>query len=124
MLTVAFASVRAQWLLTRRNVEDLLPVLTMPVFTFVYSGRRDLAGYALIAHGRAEMGFFVASEISSRRALPSDSRNGPGYAGALSSGAPTMHRLLTTADCKSTTAPAESPPQVLNGGLVSSTHQR
>jgi ABC-2 type transport system permease protein len=75
MLSIVLASVRAQWRLTKRNVEDLLPVLTMPLFTFVfmavfdYSGRSDLAGYAFIAPlllTVGQMGFFVASEILSR----------------------------------------------------------
>jgi ABC-2 type transport system permease protein len=66
---------RAQALMTRRDIEDLLPLLTMPLFTLVlmailiHSGRRDLSGYAVIAPMLitvAQMGIFVASEMITR----------------------------------------------------------
>jgi ABC-2 type transport system permease protein len=61
--------------MTWRNIEDLMPILTMPLFAlvfmaiFIYSGRRDLAGYSLIAPPLmtvGQMGFFVASELIAR----------------------------------------------------------
>lgn len=72
---VMLAALVAQVRMTRRNVEDLMPVLTMPLFAlvfmavFAYSGRRDLAGYALVAPMLmtiGQMGFFVASELITR----------------------------------------------------------
>jgi ABC-2 type transport system permease protein len=69
------ASVRAQVQMTRRNIEDLLPLLTMPLFTLVFmailinAGRRDLNGYAIVAPlliTLAQMGIFVASEMITR----------------------------------------------------------
>jgi ABC-2 type transport system permease protein len=67
-------AIRAQYRMSRRSFEDLMPVLTMPLFAlvfmaiFIHSGRRDLAGYALIAPllmTIGQMGFFVASEVIS-----------------------------------------------------------
>src|SRR5439155_9668828 len=67
-------AIRAQVQMSRRSFEDLMPVLTMPLFAlvfmaiFIHSGRRDLAGYALIAPllmTVGQMGFFVASEVIS-----------------------------------------------------------
>jgi ABC-2 type transport system permease protein len=75
LMRVIGSSVQAQVQMTRRNIEDLLPVLTMPVFALVFmavfrhSGRDDLAGYALMAPlllTVGQMGMFVASEILAR----------------------------------------------------------
>jgi ABC-2 type transport system permease protein len=61
--------------MTRRNIEDLLPLVTMPLFTLVFlailihAGRRDLNGYAVVAPlliTLAQMGIFVASEMITR----------------------------------------------------------
>ena len=61
--------------MTRRNIEDLLPLITMPLFTLVFlailihAGRRDLNGYAVVAPlliTLAQMGIFVASEMITR----------------------------------------------------------
>jgi ABC-2 type transport system permease protein len=66
------STVRAQLQMTRRNVEDLLPVASIPLSAIitlailVNSGRSDLAGYALVAvvlMTVAQMGLFVGSEI-------------------------------------------------------------
>ncbi|HEX6242388.1 MAG TPA: ABC transporter permease [Polyangiales bacterium] len=66
------AAARAQLQLTRQNIEDLRPVLTMPLVCLVglailsYSGRAELASYALVAAVLmtiGQMGNFVASEI-------------------------------------------------------------
>ena len=63
---------RAQLQMTRRNIEDLLPVLSIPLATIVtlsiliHSGRSDLAGYALVAvvlMTITQMGFFVGTEL-------------------------------------------------------------
>ncbi len=71
-IRVVLASIRAQVQMSRRNLEDLLPLITMPLYTlvfmaiFIYSGRRDLTGYALVAPlliTVAQMGIFVASEV-------------------------------------------------------------
>lgn len=68
----AIAAVQAQVRMSTRSFEDLMPVLTMPLFAlvflaiFVHSGRSDLAGYAMVAPllmTVAQMGFFVASEV-------------------------------------------------------------
>ena len=48
-------SVRAQFNMSRRTFEDLLPTVTHPSFSiilmavFVHAGREDLASYALVA---------------------------------------------------------------------------
>ena len=58
--------------MSRRNVEDLQPVLTLPLSSVLSlailqgSGREDLAGYALVAAvlmSVGQMAFFVGSEI-------------------------------------------------------------
>jgi ABC-2 type transport system permease protein len=58
--------------MSRRNIEDLFPVLTIPLASAAalavlqYSGREDLAGYALVAAllmSIGQMSFFVGSEI-------------------------------------------------------------
>jgi ABC-2 type transport system permease protein len=58
--------------MTRHNVEDVMPLLTIPLFTFVsmaimmQARRPDLASFALTAGflmTLGQMGFFVASEI-------------------------------------------------------------
>ena len=61
--------------MTYRDIEDLMPLVTMPLFTlvfmavFVHSGRSDLLGYALVAPllmTVVQMGLFVASELITR----------------------------------------------------------
>jgi ABC-2 type transport system permease protein len=61
--------------MTRRNIEDLLPLITMPLFTLVFlavlvhARRSDLNGYAVVAPlliTLAQMGIFVASEVITR----------------------------------------------------------
>jgi ABC-2 type transport system permease protein len=68
---VALAQVRS----TRNYIEDLLPVLSQPLFTvvsipiFLHAGRRDLVGYGLVAAVLmtiGQMAFFVASEVMHR----------------------------------------------------------
>jgi ABC-2 type transport system permease protein len=63
---------RAQLNMTRQSVEDLRPILTMPLVALValgvlvHSGRQELAPYALVAAVLmtvGQMGNFVASEI-------------------------------------------------------------
>ena len=74
-LRAVVASLRAQIQMTRRDIEDLLPLLTMPLFTLVFmavlvhAGRRDLNGYAVVAPlliTVPQMGIFVASEMITR----------------------------------------------------------
>ena len=74
MQTVKGAA-RAQLQMTRHEIEDLTPLITMPLFTLVlmaiiiHSGRRELSGYAVIAPmliTLAQMGIFVASEMVTR----------------------------------------------------------
>jgi len=66
------ATIRTQLQITRHNVEDLLPVIVMPLLTFVsmavlvHAGRSDLAPNALSASllmTVGQMGFFVAGEV-------------------------------------------------------------
>jgi ABC-2 type transport system permease protein len=66
------STVRAQLQMSRRNIEDLFPILTIPLSSLVAlavvtnSGRSDLAGYALVAAALmsvGQMSFFVGSEI-------------------------------------------------------------
>ena len=66
------STVRAQLQMTRRNIEDLLPIASIPLSTIitlailVSSGRGDLASYALVAvvlMTVAQMGLFVGSEL-------------------------------------------------------------
>ena len=68
-------AVRAQFSMCRRDVEDLLPVITQPVYSlilmavFVYVGREDLAAYSLVAPLLMSVGVmavFVASELMTR----------------------------------------------------------
>lgn len=55
LLRLALASARAQMRMSRRNVEDVMPLLTAPLLTLVSmavltaAGRTDLAGYSLVA---------------------------------------------------------------------------
>jgi ABC-2 type transport system permease protein len=74
-MQVIASSIRAQLQMTRRNIEDLLPLITMPLFTlvflavFVQAGRKDFNGYAVVAPlliTLAQMGIFVASEMITR----------------------------------------------------------
>ncbi|MDB4975732.1 MAG: type transporter [Myxococcaceae bacterium] len=71
-LRVAASAARAQVRFTRNDVEDLRPVLTMPLVTvvglaiLVHSQRSELASYALVAASLmtiGQMGLFVASEV-------------------------------------------------------------
>src|SRR5688572_24787149 len=66
------SAARAQISMTRRNVEDLFPILTIPLGSFAAlailqnSGRADLAGYALVSAvlmSVGQMAFFIGSEI-------------------------------------------------------------
>jgi ABC-2 type transport system permease protein len=75
VFSVIVAAAKAQMAMSRREVEDFVPVLTMPLFAFVfgavliYSGRADLAPYALVASllmTVAQTGIFVASEVLTR----------------------------------------------------------
>ncbi len=68
-------SLRAQYHIARRDIEDIRPIVIMPVTTlifmavFVFVGRKDLAAYSLVAPtlmSVGHMGFFVASELMSR----------------------------------------------------------
>ncbi|MET0792429.1 MAG: ABC transporter permease [Polyangiaceae bacterium] len=65
---------RTQLRQSRRNVEDLLPVIVMPLLTFgsmaifLDAGRLDLVGHALTASTLitiGQMGFFVGSDLVS-----------------------------------------------------------
>jgi len=69
------AALRMQLHMTRHNVEDLMPVLTVPLLTvasmavFVHAGRPELAGSALVATllmTLGQMGLFVGSEVVAR----------------------------------------------------------
>ncbi|MGE0394371.1 MAG: ABC transporter permease [Vicinamibacterales bacterium] len=66
------AAAVAQLRMTRRNIEDLFPILTIPLSSAValailqHSGRSDLAGYALVAAvlmSVGQMALFIGSEI-------------------------------------------------------------
>lgn len=68
------AAARMQFVLTRHNIEDLLPVLVIPLLTLpsmailLHAGRADLAPFALSASllmTIGQMGFFVAGEVVS-----------------------------------------------------------
>jgi ABC-2 type transport system permease protein len=72
LLRLIGGAARAQFHMTRHNVEDLMPLLTVPLASIVsmailqYSGRTDLAGYALVASvlmSVERMATLVASEI-------------------------------------------------------------
>ena len=63
---------RAQLQMSRRNIEDLLPVLSIPLATIitlailVNGGRADLASYAVVAvvlMTLSQMGFFIGTEL-------------------------------------------------------------
>ena len=65
-------AVRAQFSMSRRNVYDLVPIVMQPAYTlvlmavFVYAGREDLSGYALVATmlmGVAATAIFIASDL-------------------------------------------------------------
>ncbi len=71
-LRVVLNAARMQFLMARRNVEELFPILTIPLSSVIAlailqnSGREDLAGYALVAAclmSIAQMAFFIGSEI-------------------------------------------------------------
>jgi ABC-type multidrug transport system ATPase subunit/ABC-type nitrate/sulfonate/bicarbonate transport system substrate-binding protein len=77
---VTLAAARAQLRITRQNVADLRPILTMPLVALIalgvllQSGKPELAPYALVAAVLmtvGQMGNFVASEILSTVLLPS-----------------------------------------------------
>jgi ABC-2 type transport system permease protein len=74
VLRVIAATAHTQFRLMSRNIEDVLPIIVMPLQTLVAmailveSGRTDLAGYALSASllfTVGQMGFFISSEIVS-----------------------------------------------------------
>lgn len=71
-LTTMASTVRAQLQMSRRNVEDLLPVLSIPLATvitlaiLVNARRPDLGSYAVVAvvlMTLSQMGFFVGTEL-------------------------------------------------------------
>lgn len=73
-LRLLLAASKMQLALTRHNIEDLLPVLVIPLLTLpsmailLHSGRADLAPFALSASllmTIGQMGFFVAGEVVS-----------------------------------------------------------
>ena len=68
-------SVRAQFSMTRRSVEELRAIVVMPIHALIfmavfnYVGRQDLAAYSLVAPmlmSVGQMGFFMASELLAR----------------------------------------------------------
>lgn len=68
-------SVRAQFSMTRRSVEEIRAIVVMPIHAvifmavFKYVGRDDLAAYSLVAPmlmSVGQMGFFMASELLAR----------------------------------------------------------
>jgi ABC-2 type transport system permease protein len=75
LLRLVVATALAQVRMTRRNIEDLHPLLTNPLITLVsmavvlHAGRADLAGWALVASALMTIGgmsVLVASEVLSR----------------------------------------------------------
>ena len=63
---------RTQLRMTRRNIEDWLPVFSTPLSAIItlailmHAGRPDLAGYAIVAvvlMTLSQMGFFVGTEF-------------------------------------------------------------
>lgn len=71
-LRIAVGSIRAQLQMTRRDIEDLYPILTIPLMSvvaiavFQHSDREDLVGYALVGvvlMSVGQMALFVGSEI-------------------------------------------------------------
>ena len=72
---VITGSVQAQIRMTTRQIEDLMPLITMPMFTLVFMsivdflGRRDLTGYAVVAPlllTIGQMGIRVAGDMVTR----------------------------------------------------------
>ena len=68
-------SVRAQFSMTRRSIEELRAIVVMPIHALIfmavfnYVGRQDLAAYSLVAPmlmSVGQMGFFMASELLAR----------------------------------------------------------
>ena len=68
-------SVRAQFSMTRRSIEEIRAIVVMPIHAvifmavFKYVGRDDLAAYSLVAPmlmSVGQMGFFMASELMAR----------------------------------------------------------
>jgi len=75
VLPIIVAAARAQLQMTAHNIEDLMPVLTIPLLTLVstailvHAGRIDLADHALVASllmTVGQMGLFVGSEVVAR----------------------------------------------------------
>ena len=75
LLRPILGSVRAQATMTRRSIEDLLPIIISPLpalifmAILVHAGRKDLAAYSLVAPmlmSVGSMAFFVASELMTR----------------------------------------------------------
>jgi ABC-2 type transport system permease protein len=71
-IRLLLAAGKMQLALTRHNIEDLLPILVIPLLTLpsmailIHSGRADLAPFALSASllmTIGQMGFFVAGEV-------------------------------------------------------------
>ncbi|MET0384327.1 MAG: ABC transporter permease [Polyangiales bacterium] len=74
LLSLVAAVARAQLQLSRHQVEDFMPVLSMPLVTLVstailvHSGRRDLADHAVVASllmTVGQMGLFVGTQVIS-----------------------------------------------------------
>lgn len=72
MVRIIAAAIKVQVQQTRRDIEDLLPLLTMPLFTLIFMaildflGRKDLSSFAIVAPlllTIGQMGIFVASEM-------------------------------------------------------------
>jgi ABC-2 type transport system permease protein len=75
ILPIVVAAARAQFQMTTHNVEDVMPVLTIPLLSvvstaiLVHAGRVDLADHALVASllmTVGQMGLFVGSEVVAR----------------------------------------------------------
>ena len=71
-MRVVLSAARAQIQMSRKNVEDLFPIVTIPLSSLVAlailknSGREDLAGYAMVAAllmSVGQMALFIGSEI-------------------------------------------------------------
>ncbi len=69
MVRIIAAAITVQVQQTRRDIEDLLPLLTMPLFTLIFMaildflGRKDLSSFAIVAPlllTIGQMGIFVA----------------------------------------------------------------
>ena len=72
MVRIIAAAITVQVQQTRRDIEDLLPLLTMPLFTLIFMaildflGRKDLSSFAIVAPlllTIGQMGIFVAREM-------------------------------------------------------------